>query len=145
MAAASFISLVAAEDGSKAWLRYARLPNAQHYHDRLPDVVSVLSQSNDSPVVTAGLELQMALEGIFGWPCHIFYEDDDMSAFPNGSVVVVGTIEKYRAVYGDISPEPIEGDGFWLDTTSQSIKIVVSPSALYTVQLGSWSGTSDIG
>lgn len=125
IAAASFARPVAAEDGSNAWLRYARLPDAQQYYDNLPDVISVLNHSEASPVFTAGQELQMALQGIFGWSGHVYYEDKDMSAFPNGSVVVVGTIEQYRQAYGDVETERLEGDGFWLDTTGKSIKILV--------------------
>lgn len=129
-AAAGFGGLVAAEDGINAWLRYARLPNAQQYYDDLPDMISVLNQSAASPVFTAGQELHMAFRRIFGWYCHAFYEDDNMSAFPNGSVVIVGTVEQYTKTYGEVDVGQLEGDGFWLDTTGDALKILVSCEAV---------------
>lgn len=123
--AASCIELVVAEDGRDAWLRYARLSNAQQYYGDLPDVISVLNQSEASPVFTAGQELQTALHGIFGWSCHVYYKEEPASAFPNGSSIVVGTVEQYTSAYGHIDVEQLEADGFWLDTTSKSIKIIV--------------------
>lgn len=125
-AAVTFAGLIAAEDGGNAWLRYARLPDAAQYHNSLPDAISVLNRSETSPVFTAGQEIQAALQGVYGYSCHIFYDDEDMSAFPNGSVVVVGTTEQYTQIYGEVNVQPLEGDGFWLDTTSKPARILVS-------------------
>lgn len=123
--------VVAAEDGSDAWLRYARLPDAHQQHHNLPDVISVLNRSEASPVFTAGQELQMAFHGIYGYSSHIYHYDEELSAFPNGSVVVVGTVEQYTQAYGEINVEHLEGDGFWLDTTCNFVKILVCLPAEY--------------
>ncbi|KAF2150829.1 glycoside hydrolase family 67 protein [Myriangium duriaei CBS 260.36] len=113
------ISLVAAETGIDAWLRYARLPSAESFHSSIPGSIVVLNQTQGSPVFTAGQELQKGLNGIFGKPCG--YEN---SSSTTGSATV-GTVEQYCAAGGEATTVPaLEQDGYWLDIQGSTVRIL---------------------
>lgn len=110
-------SLVQAETGLQAWLRYAPLP--RHIdHPALPSSIVVLNATHGGPIETAGKELQQGLSHIFGHHARIC-DDDSQPA------VTIATVETYNAAYPD---SPVEGDliedGFWLSIKDDEVKIV---------------------
>ncbi|GIZ38015.1 hypothetical protein CKM354_000144200 [Cercospora kikuchii] len=110
-------SLVQAETGLQAWLRYAPLPKHIH-HPALPSSIVVLNATDGGPVQTAAKELQHGLSHIFGHHARIC----DFDAQPS---VIVATLENYNAAYSD---NPLESDliedGFWLSIKDDEVKIV---------------------
>jgi len=109
-------SLVAAESGQSAWLRYA--PVAQNDYI-LPSNIITLNTTRSSPVYTAGLELQKGLQGIFGQKLDVATGDCGSSS------VVVGTVDDYTRLCRNIEQIPdLEGDGFWLSTIGNSVHIL---------------------
>lgn len=113
------LAFAAAEDGSKAWLRYAPAPQASRYRD-LPAAIVVLNTTKSSPVYTAGVELQKGIQGIFGKQLVLG------NGTANGtSSIVVGSAAAYKKAYGGFEEEAeLEGDGFWLSIEKQRVTIV---------------------
>ncbi|KAM3421143.1 Alpha-glucuronidase [Cercospora zeina] len=109
-------SLVQAENGLQAWLRYSPLPEEFH-HPALPSSIVVLNATAGGSIEIAGKELQHGLLQIFGHRAKIC--DNFQSA------VVVTTLERYNAAYPDtpVASELIE-DGFWLSIKNDEVKIV---------------------
>ncbi|KAJ7232839.1 glycoside hydrolase superfamily [Mycena haematopus] len=101
-----FAGLVAAENGRQAWLRYAPLPPG--HNAPLPSSIIALNSSTNSPVHTAGQELQKGIQGIFS---------KRLSASNTGkqtASVVVGTPVK----------DELEEDGFWLNVKGSTVQIL---------------------
>ncbi|EMC99278.1 glycoside hydrolase family 67 protein [Baudoinia panamericana UAMH 10762] len=120
----SFLSLLtglaAAESGLNAWLRYAPYAGSVFDQSKVPLHIVALNTSTASPVYVAGQELQTGIDSIFGQQCNVHHSHWGPSA-----TIVVGTIDEYTSVYGELSstPELIE-DGFWLNTTGNSVQIL---------------------
>lgn len=114
------LSLVAAEDGLAAWLRYAPVPHAEQYHKSIPSTIHALNSSEASPVYTAGEELRHGISSMFGSDCEVKHKG------VNGSAdLIVGTVDAYSKLGGNTKdlPELIE-DGFYLDTTGEQVLIL---------------------
>ncbi|KAF9021566.1 alpha-glucuronidase [Hymenopellis radicata] len=105
-----FTSLVAAEDGRQAWLRYA--PLSQGHNTPLPSSIIALNSSTNSPVNTAGLELQNGIEGIFGKRLSVRNTGKETSS------AVVGTISQFQKALGAAQ------DGFWLNVKGSTVQIL---------------------
>jgi alpha-glucuronidase len=115
-----FIGLAAAENGLAAWLRYAPIPGGQNYHASLPSHIVALNSSTSSPVYTGGQEIQKGLQSIFGKECDIH-----QSKYQASSAIVIGTLEQYAQAYGNTTNiSGLIDDGFWLDTTGDTIRIL---------------------
>ncbi|KAJ7733677.1 glycoside hydrolase superfamily [Mycena metata] len=112
-----FIGLVVAENGLQAWLRYAPLP--QGHNARLPSSIIALNSSTNSPVNTAGQELQKGIQGIFGNRLSI------SSTGKAPSSAVVGTVAQFQEAFGS-SPvhNQLEEDGFWLSVKGSTVQIL---------------------
>jgi alpha-glucuronidase len=117
----SFLGLTAAEDGHRAWLRYAPVPNADSYQS-LPSSIVALNSTKSSPVYTAGQELQQGIKGILG---------KQLSVSTNGtrqtqaSAIIVGTVDAYVKAYGDFDEAgDLEEDGFYVSTEGSDVLIV---------------------
>ncbi|KAI7162244.1 putative alpha-glucuronidase [Hortaea werneckii] len=112
--------IAAAENGLAGWLRYAPIPGASHHHNYIPSHIIALNESRQSPVYTAGQELERGIHGIFGKRCgvhHGWHQD--------ASSVVVGTLDAYTEAYGDLENIPsLLEDGFWLCTKDQKVQIL---------------------
>ena len=112
------VGSVCAEDGAKAWLRYAPITNVGNY-SFLPSSVVALNGSTASPVYTASQELRRGIEGIFG-----------RSISTNGTTnsskpIIVGTVDAYKKIYGDVAgANGLEEDGFFLSTGNDNILIL---------------------
>jgi alpha-glucuronidase len=112
--------VVAAENGLKAWLRYAPLPNLNDFHLTLTSNIIALNTSTASPVYTASLELQKGIKDIFSQAIKI----SDNSQ-PASSSLIVGIIDDYNKVYGDEGDVPnLDEDGFWISTKGNTVKIL---------------------
>jgi alpha-glucuronidase len=114
------LGVVAAENGLKAWLRYAPLPNLNAFHLTLASNILALNTSTARPVYTASLELQKGIKDIFSQA--IKMSDNSQLA---SSSLIVGTIDDYTKVYGDEIDVPnMDEDGFWLSTVGNTVKIL---------------------
>ncbi|KAF1955962.1 alpha-glucuronidase [Byssothecium circinans] len=112
------LSLVVAEDGQRAWLRYAPVPHANMYPN-LPSSVIVLNNTETSPVYTARQELQQGFKGIFAKQLSM------NSTSKATGTIIVGTVAEYINVYGDFEEaEDLEEDGFYLSTEDDHVLIV---------------------
>jgi alpha-glucuronidase len=115
----TLLSFVAAESGIDAWLRYAPLPQSYRSQYSIPTSIVVLNTTNNSPVYTAGQELQQGIESIFGKSCAVKHEKQ------SGLSIVVGTIDEYNHVYGNLANPPgLDKDGFWLSNEGKTIQIL---------------------
>src|SRR2546425_12583506 len=95
-----------AEDGYRAWLRYAPVPQGSNYRS-LPSSIIALNNTKSSPVYTAGQELQQGIKGIFGKQLIV------NSTSKSGSTIVVSTVSAYTKAYGDFDDaEDLEEDAF---------------------------------
>lgn len=117
-----FLSLLAAvataEDGSRAWLRYAPVPQADNYRSH-PSSIIALNSTKSSPVYTAGQELQHGIKGIFGKQLGINGTSNSRPA------IIVGTVDAYRKAYGNFDEaDGLEEDGFFLSTEGDNVVIV---------------------
>ncbi|KAB5581043.1 alpha-glucuronidase A [Coniochaeta sp. 2T2.1] len=111
-------SLVAAEDGLNAWLRYAPLSCSKSSHPSLPQAIVALNTTKSSPVYTAGQELQKGLQGIF-------LKQVQVSEQPTkGPSVVVGSLAQYTQATGNKDVPALEEDGYWLNIKGHSVQIV---------------------
>ncbi|KAJ4368370.1 hypothetical protein N0V83_006727 [Neocucurbitaria cava] len=114
------LRLVAAEDGSAAWLRYAPVPHAANTSRITPSEIVALNSTKSSPVYTAGQELQRGIAGIFGRKLNV-----SAQASSALSTIVVGTLETFTDAYGDFDEaEDLEEDGFFLCATGDKVVIV---------------------
>ncbi|KAJ6564424.1 alpha-glucuronidase precursor [Mycena capillaripes] len=111
-----FTGLVAAENGRQAWLRYAPLPQD---HNTLPSSIIALNSSANSPVNTAGQELQKGIQGIFGKRLSVGTTGKETSS------AVVGTVSQFQMAFGS-SPvkDKLEEDGFWLNVKGSTVQIL---------------------
>ena len=113
-------SLVVGEDGLNGWLRYAAAAKGSEYDRRMPSQIVALNTSRDSPVNTAGQELQRGLLGIFNKNVTIVNNDDQRQ----GSLIV-GTLEQYERAYGPLYSAPkLSLDGYFLDTRGSIVRII---------------------
>jgi alpha-glucuronidase len=70
-------------------------------------------------VYTAGQELQKGIKGIFGRSVQV------SNGKQSGHSIVVGTVDEYTNVYGDLNTTPqLEQDGFWLNNKGNIVKIL---------------------
>ena len=112
-------SVVVAEDGSQAWLRYAPIPHT-NISRSVPAAIIALNSSESSPVFTAGQELQKGIAGIFGKQL-----DVSTQSRSDSSVIIVGTLKAYTDAYGDLEEaDGLEEDGFFLSATRNKVIIV---------------------
>lgn len=128
----------AAETGHDAWLRYARLNFPFQYN--APSTIVALNSTITSPVYTAGIELQNGIQGIIGSSCSVGHGGSSnpwgdwsgWGGFRFGSwpwsrsvQVIIGTVDEYTKAYGPLaSPPMLVEDGFWLNTTGNTIQIL---------------------
>lgn len=114
------LGLVAAEDGLDGWLRYAPLPHASFNHQSFPTSIVALNSSKDSPVYTAGLELQKGIKGILSKKIKISHDSKSTS-----SAIVVGTVDAYVKSNRKSHNAPKLGkDGFWLSIHGNTVTIL---------------------
>jgi alpha-glucuronidase len=115
------LGLTAAEDGHRAWLRYAPVPNANSYRS-LPSSIVALNSTKSSPVYTAGQELQQGINGIFGKQLSV---NLNSTGNARASAIIVGTVDAYTKAYGDFDEsEDLEEDGFYISTEDRNVVIV---------------------
>jgi alpha-glucuronidase len=120
---AALASVVSAETGLAAWLRYAPYPGAAQHISGLPKSIVSLNATRESPVFTAGTEIREALHQIFNVTVKV--DHPPSKSYANSSAVVVGTVAQYEQAFGSITPDQaLIADGYWLDTTGSVIKIV---------------------
>ncbi|KAJ7245838.1 glycoside hydrolase superfamily [Mycena rebaudengoi] len=112
-----FTGVAAAENGRQAWLRYAPLP--QGHNTPLPSSIIALNSSTNSPVNTAGKELQKGIQGIFGKRLSVRNIGKETSS------AVVGTVSQFQKAFGS-SPvkHKLEEDGFWLNVKGSTVQIL---------------------
>lgn len=112
-----FTGLVAGENGRQAWLHYAPLP--QGHNTPLPLSIIALNSSTNSPVNTAGQELQKGIQGIFGKHLSVRNTGKETSS------AVVGTVSQFQKAFGT-SPvkDKLEEDGFWLNVKGTTVQIL---------------------
>jgi alpha-glucuronidase len=121
LVASLFAGLAAAENGLAAWLRYAPVGGAQHWHNSLPSHIVALNSTIGSPVYTAGQELEQGIQSIYGKQCQVHH-----GHWGSGqSSLIVGTVDEYVKAYGKLrnAPKLIE-DGFWLSTEGNNVQIL---------------------
>lgn len=114
--------LVAAENGLDAWLRYAAIPNAAEYVDKVPSVVVTLNSTESSPVYTASVELKQGLKGILDKDVQLVTSSGSLSN-NTASTIIVSTIDAYLGAGGlsrETIPTDLKNDSFWLSTSSSS-------------------------
>src|SRR5689334_9545136 len=100
-------TLLAAETGEDAWLRYARVEQrvAQQYQSLPSEVVAL----GDSAVVhNAQQELMRGAEAMLARP---FRAATVLASEP---AIILGTIAAIHGVAPDLQPPQIQTDGFWL-------------------------------
>jgi len=115
------LGLAAAEDGHRAWLRYAPVPNAKSYRS-LPSSIVALNSTKSSPVYTAGQELHQGIKGILGKQLSI---TANSTGTTRTSAIIVGTVDAYTKAYGDFDEfEDLEEDGFYVSTEDRNVVIV---------------------
>lgn len=127
-------SLVAAENGLDAWLRYAAIPNASEYIDKVPSIVVTINSTKSSPVYTAGVELKQGIKGILDKDVQVITTND---GFPSNhtSTITVGTISAYLdTVNGNLTgtttasgaiPTDLKDDSFWLSTNIETNTVLI--------------------
>src|SRR5438128_1658567 len=112
------LGLVTAEDGSRAWLRYAPPPGSSNYRS-LPSSIIALNNTQSSPVYTAGQELQKGIKGIFGKQLSV------NSTGKASASIIVGTVAAYKRAYDDFDDaDELEEDGFFLSIKGSSVRII---------------------
>lgn len=135
------VSVVTAETGIDAWLRYEPLSNMEQSQDQVPGhIIALNNGSSTSPVYTAGFELQRGLSSIFSQNISVEYNAHGGCSLSTPSVTV-GTIGafKTRLCQGDESyyksiSEQLEPDGFWLSVENGSNVTIIGQNergALY--------------
>jgi alpha-glucuronidase len=118
---AIYFRLVAAEDGHRAWLRYAPVPNASRYQS-LPSSIVALNSTKSSPVYTAGQELQQGIKGILGKQLDVNTNGTRPTQTP---AIIVGTVGAYVKAYGNLDEaEDLQEDGFYISTERSNVLII---------------------
>ncbi|KAF2741834.1 glycoside hydrolase family 67 protein [Sporormia fimetaria CBS 119925] len=113
----SVVALVAAEDGSQAWLRYAPVVQGE-ISTFSPTSIIALNTSEISPVYAARQELQKGIRGMLGVQL-------GFNSTKNASAIIVGTVEAYKAKYGDLGEqEQLVDDGFYLNSQGRNVLII---------------------
>ena len=109
-----------AEDGSRAWLRYAPI-NTEGYNTlEVPSTIVALNSTKSSPVFTAGQELQKGINSILAKNVKVL-----STGLSNSSAIIVGTIDAYTAAYGNLTDtESVEDDGFLLHSALDKVVIL---------------------
>ncbi|KAI7291804.1 glycoside hydrolase family 67 protein, partial [Hortaea werneckii] len=96
------------------------LADGYYGYDAEDDGFDALNESKQSPVYTAGQELERGIHGIFGKRCGIHH-----GWHQDASSIVVGTLEAYVEAYGDLENMPsLLEDGFWLCTKGPKVQIL---------------------
>lgn len=117
----AFAGLAVAEDGLAAWLRYARVPMAKCYHNKLPSAIVTLNATEGLPVYTAGEELADGIGSMYGKELSLDTSDSDDDV----PTVTVGTVSAYSESGGDIDDLPeLIADGFYLDISGGNVLIL---------------------
>ncbi|KAJ5690737.1 glycoside hydrolase family 67 protein [Penicillium macrosclerotiorum] len=100
------------ETGLEAWLRYAALPaEITNQYPRYSHIIA-LTDDESSPVYTAGKELQLGLSKILGQDVIL---QTDFPAAEAQSSIIVGTIEKWATVGGNVHDIPsLKEDGMYI-------------------------------
>ena len=113
------LSLVAAESGIDAWLRYAPIPDAAKYQDLVPSNIVALNDSVISPVHSAGQELQNGINGILSKDCKISHGREGQSS------IIVGTVSAYAETGGNVDDIPdLIKDAYYVFTSNDEILIL---------------------
>ena len=108
--------------GIDAWLRYARIPNADDFKGRVPGCIVALNDSEMSPVYTAGQELMKGMSGILGAELDVTYSMDAA-----GSKLVVGSMDQYDGASIDMSNDmDLIDDGYHIAFSGSEIHIIGS-------------------
>ncbi|KAL3455744.1 glycoside hydrolase superfamily [Aspergillus heterothallicus] len=123
--------LAAAEDGSKAWLRYAPIPCNRECQQKLPSHITLINATQSSPIATAGKELQKGLHGIVGKHVAV-----TQGCHPSASSILVATVSDYLACSSSSLAQdipPLDTDGFYFHADGASTIILGQNSrgALY--------------
>ncbi|KAI7370402.1 alpha glucuronidase [Hortaea werneckii] len=129
----AYASLVAAENGLAAWLRYAPVsgfPGFARHANGIPEIL-VLNSSASDPVVTAGEEIKIGLKSMLGHSCRVSHgyqaRGHGYGHHKHSSTsIVVATLDAYLEAYGTfVNGTPaLREDGFWLDTTGETVQIL---------------------
>jgi alpha-glucuronidase len=106
----AFVSILHAETGYDAWLRYAPLEGAalEQFRQAVPAVVSVLDQSTVS--TTARAEIVRGVKGMLGRTLR------EESAVPREDAILIGTIDQ---LHGLIPDATLPVDAFWLKSVTK--------------------------
>jgi alpha-glucuronidase len=115
------LGLATAEDGSQAWLRYAPVVSTpqDNNHRSLPLTIVALNSSKESPVYTAGQELQKGIKGVLGKYLPVNNTGGRTSA------IIVGTADEYQTKYGTVKEvKDLEQDGFFLSVEANKVRII---------------------
>jgi alpha-glucuronidase len=113
-----------AEDGSRAWLRYAPWKGLA---PALPATIVALNVSSKSPIESAALEVQKGLKGIFCRSTTISNSTAGCSGnSTTSSTIVIGTLDAFAnsSCSGFKSVPHLGADGFWLSVQGDAVKIV---------------------
>jgi alpha-glucuronidase len=131
-----FCGLAAAETGIDAWLRYAP-PGANHMPRLpLPSTVVAINGTANSPVYTAGQELKLGLESMFGVKVEVNNEAENTST-AGGDKIFVGTFENFEGADSvDVAYKDLEPGSFYISNGQKGeYKVVIlgvdEPGALY--------------
>jgi alpha-glucuronidase len=117
----AFLGVAAAEDGHRAWLRYAPVPNANSYR-ALPASIVALNSTKSSPVYTAGQELQQGIQGILGKQLSI---TANSTSNASNSAIIVGAIGAYNRAFGELDKsDDLEEDGFYIKIGDGRVLII---------------------
>lgn len=115
-----------AEDGSQAWLRYARAPSSTSFANAAarhtpPSVVLGLQAIPGSLIDTAVQELPKSLTEIVGRPVDINETSETSRS------IVVGTVSAYERLEGvPFNRTSLKEDGFYLQIKESSVRILGS-------------------
>jgi alpha-glucuronidase len=113
-------SMASPESGLDAWLRYAPLPAELRKGYKPHSEIIALSESDNSPVFTAGKELQTGIQRILGQEIPVSSKRNNTA-----SSIVIGTLASYTSAGGKIHDLPeMKDDGFWLSTQGDSVQIL---------------------
>ncbi|PKS10979.1 hypothetical protein jhhlp_002738 [Lomentospora prolificans] len=110
---AASVGLAIAEDGLAGWLRYAPLDESVIGDYSAPTNIVLLNATENSPIASAGVELEAGLNGVLGVAAKVAEGECD-----GASSIVVGTVDAFQEACGDLpegAAELVE-DGFWLST-----------------------------
>jgi alpha-glucuronidase len=106
----AFVSILHAETGYDAWLRYAPLEGValDQFRQAVPAVVAVLEQSTVS--TTARAEIVRGVKGMLGRTLR------EESSIPTENAILIGTVDRLRGLIPDAT---LPADAFWLKSVTQ--------------------------